>query len=346
MFFDFGFADYSIPLGILDWYEAQWWGISEIALRLPMVACGLATLVVFPLYVAPRLGGATSALFALLVAISPLLVVFSRMARPYAITLLLGWIAHGAFQRYHASTRGQTPAGLTYGAATALATWLHPIVALFVLAPMLWALAELRRVAPAERRARLSRLASLAIPTCGLIAVLVLPPLFAHPRSLAAKSGADMPGVDTLMGVWYAWLGTPSTAVVILCLGAGGVRRARRLARIARSAHRDARCRSDAGRGHADASDVQSECPDARALSPPVPSAAAARRGRRHRAGRPPRRRAADARSGAGWPRESWCCRSSRSRHSPRSRQCSATRMRKRCTPCITSIFARRGIPI
>ena len=45
MFFDFGFADYSIPLGILDWYVAHGWGISEIAMRLPMVACGLATLV-------------------------------------------------------------------------------------------------------------------------------------------------------------------------------------------------------------------------------------------------------------------------------------------------------------
>ena len=218
MFFDFGFADYSIPLGILDWYVAHGWGISEIAMRLPMVACGLATLVVFPLYVAPRLGPATAAVFALLVAISPLLVVFSRMARPYAITLLLAWIALGAFQRYHASTSGQTPAGLTYGAATTLAIWLHPVVAPFVLAPMIWALAELRRAAPGERRARLSRFASLAIPTCGSIAVLVLPPSFAHPHSLTAKSGTDMPGVDTLIGVWYAWLGTPSTVVVILCV--------------------------------------------------------------------------------------------------------------------------------
>ena len=105
MFFDFGFADYSIPLGILYWYEAHGWGLSEIGMRWPMLLCGLATLVVLPLYVAPRLGGATAAVFALLIAISPLLVVYSRMARPYAITLLFGWIAHGAFQRYHASTQ-------------------------------------------------------------------------------------------------------------------------------------------------------------------------------------------------------------------------------------------------
>ena len=100
MFFDFGYADYSIPLGILDWYQAQAWGVSELTLRWPMIACGLATLVVLPLYVAPRLGWPVASLFALLIAVSPLLVIFTRMARPYAITLLLGWLAHGAYHRF------------------------------------------------------------------------------------------------------------------------------------------------------------------------------------------------------------------------------------------------------
>jgi Dolichyl-phosphate-mannose-protein mannosyltransferase len=228
MFLDFGYADYSIPLGILDWYEAHWWGLSEFALRWPMVLCGLATLAVLPLYVAPRLGRTTAAVFALLVAISPLLVVYSRMARPYAITLLLGWIAHGAFQRYHASRGGETPAGLAYGAAAALATWLHPIVALFVLAPLLWALAQLRHAAPGERGARLLRLAKLAIPTISVIAALVLPPLLANPQSISGKSGVGIPDVETFIGAWHTWLGTPSTTVVVLCValaayGAPGV---------------------------------------------------------------------------------------------------------------------------
>lgn len=61
MFLDFGYADYSIPLGIFDWYQAQWWGVSELTLRWPMIACGLATLVVLPLHVARRLGAAPAA---------------------------------------------------------------------------------------------------------------------------------------------------------------------------------------------------------------------------------------------------------------------------------------------
>jgi len=236
MFLDFGWADYSIPLGILDWYVAHWFGLSEAAMRWPMLVCGLATLVVLPLYVAPRLGRTTAAVFALLIAISPLLVVYSRMARPYAITLLFGWVAHAAFQRYHAAVRGHAGAGFLYGATATWVIWLHPVSALFVLAPLLWALAQMRRVAPAERRARLIRLASLAIPTGLMIAALVLPPLLAHPESLAGKSGVNMPDVETLVGAWYAWLGTPSTVVVVLCIalaayGAPGVWRALPVAR-------------------------------------------------------------------------------------------------------------------
>jgi hypothetical protein len=218
MFFDFGYADYSIPLGILDWYQAQWWGVSELTLRWPMLACGLAALVVLPMYVLPRLGRPTAAVFALLLATSPLLVIFSRMARPYAITLLLGWIAHGAYQRYHHAERGRVGAGMTFAVAAALATWLHPVVGPFVVAPLLWGLAALRRTPRADRRVAFVRWLALAAATGALIGVFVLPPLLSHPMSLAAKGGLDLPDAQTLAGVWYAWLGTPSTAVVVACL--------------------------------------------------------------------------------------------------------------------------------
>ena len=171
-------------------------------------------------------------MFAVLLAISPLLVIYSRLARPYAITLLLGWIAHGAFVRYHASPRGQARAGLVYGTATTLALWLHPIVGPFVLAPLLWAALQLRQPAgAADRRQRLLRLACVALPTSLAIAVLLLPPMVAHPESLLGKSGVDAPNLGTLVGVWYAWLGTGYTSALVICLalaayGAGEIWRA------------------------------------------------------------------------------------------------------------------------
>ena len=237
MFLEFGHADYSIPLGMLDWLESRWFGLSETAMRWPMLACGLATLVMFPLYVAPRLGRATASVFALLLAISPLLDVYSRIARPYAITLLLGWVAHAQFQRFHAATRGGLRAGAAYAIAAATAIWLHVIVAPFVAAPFLWAFADLRHAAPAARRARFLRLAGLALVAGAMTAALMLPPLLAHPQALSVKAATDRPGLETLSGVWYAWLGTPSTAVVVLCvaLAAVGARAVWRAMPIART---------------------------------------------------------------------------------------------------------------
>ena len=237
MFLEFGHADYSIPLGMLDWLESRWFGLSETAMRWPMLACGLATLVVFPLYVAPRLGRATASVFALLLAISPLLDIYSRIARPYAITLLLGWVAHAQFQRFHAATRGGLRAGAAYAIAAATAIWLHVIVAPFVAAPFLWAFADLRHAAPAARRARFLRLAGLALVAGAMTAALMLPPLLAHPQALSVKAATDRPGLETLSGVWYAWLGTPSTAVVVLCvaLAAVGAREVWRAMPIART---------------------------------------------------------------------------------------------------------------
>jgi hypothetical protein len=214
---DFGYADYSIPLGLLYWAEMHGFGLSEAAMRWPMLLCGLATLVLFPLYVAPRLSRATALVFAALLAMSPLLVVYSRIARPYAITLLLGWAAHAAYQAFHRRGAHATAAGLAYAVSASLAIWLHPVAAPFVLAPLLWGLYAHVVIADDRFRA-LQRWLILAGTTAILTALFILPPLLAHPQSLTAKALTDRPTQATLEGVWFAWLGTPSLVAVILCV--------------------------------------------------------------------------------------------------------------------------------
>src|SRR5262252_9859104 len=186
MWLDFGHADYSIPLGLLYAVESSAFGLSESAMRWPMLACGLATLVLFPLYVAPRLGRATAAVFALLLALSPLLMIYSRMARPYAVTLFLAWGAHAAFHRFDDRPRNRVAAGAAYAVMATLAAWLHPIVVPFVAAPFLWAGYDVLRSAPGARADRAKRLAALAVTTAVPAGALLMPPLFAHPEALAA----------------------------------------------------------------------------------------------------------------------------------------------------------------
>jgi hypothetical protein len=218
MFVDFGYADYSIPLGILAWYEAHLFGLSELTLRMPMLVCGILTLVAFPSWVAPRLSRATAFVFAALLALSPLLILYSRLARPYAITLLLGWVAHAAFRRWHDAPQERGGAAATYALGATLATWLHPLAAPFVLAPLVAAAFAALRGPPEERRTALARVGLLALATGAMIAALILPPLVHNPQSIAGKSGAGGPGLGTLVGVWYEWLGTGSPIVVVLCL--------------------------------------------------------------------------------------------------------------------------------
>jgi hypothetical protein len=73
------------------------------------------------------------------------------------------------------------------------------------------------------RRTRFLRLAALALATALPMAALLLPPLIAHPEALTGKAGIDRPALDTLVGIWYAWLGTPSTIALLTCCAMAAV---------------------------------------------------------------------------------------------------------------------------
>jgi hypothetical protein len=217
IFLDFGHSDSSIPLTLLYFAEAHAFGLSELAMRWPMMLAGIATLVLFPWYVPRHVGRAEALLFATLLAISPILYFFSRMARPYALTLLLVYVAHVAFRRYmQAATPRRSDAAL-YAASATLAAWLHPVVVPFAIAPFVPAAWNWLR-AGGRRRLAFVRLAMLAIAAGVPMAALLLPPLLAHPESLSLKSGLDLPRADTLVGVWYSWFGTGSTTALALCV--------------------------------------------------------------------------------------------------------------------------------
>ncbi|MCC6867912.1 MAG: hypothetical protein IT522_03735 [Burkholderiales bacterium] len=230
MFLDFGYADYGIPLGLFYALLGRLTSLSEAALRLPMLVAGVATLVVLPALVVRRVGLATTTIFAWLLAISPLLIVYSRLARPYALVLLLVWCAVFALFRFAARDGRGLPLGGLIVVTSTLAVWLHLPAAGFVAGA--FAFAALRvggRTEPAARRVRW-RLAGLALVTAAIIAALVVPPLVAHPQAMVLKSGVDAPTGDTIVGLWFAWTGTGSAWVAGLAaiLATAGARPAMR----------------------------------------------------------------------------------------------------------------------
>jgi predicted membrane-bound mannosyltransferase len=144
--------------------------LSEWTVRLPVVISGLLLLAVAPVWAARRLGWGTAAVFAFLLAISPGLVFYSRIARSYAPIVLLGFGALAAFETWWRRPGDWRP-GAAYVILAALAAWFHLGAAPFVVSPFLFAAVDalVRR----DRRGFL-RLVALGVATVlALLAFLV-----------------------------------------------------------------------------------------------------------------------------------------------------------------------------
>lgn len=232
LFLSLGHADYSIPLGLWYWLEMRWFGLSEWAMRWPMLLAGVATLLLLPAWAEPRFPRRVTLVFAGLLAVSPLLLIYSHTARPYALTLLLTLLGLHAFYRAIAGDRRSGAWAATYVLCCALGTWLHAIVGPVLFAPLL--LEAGRRLA-GESTLAWRRLFLPGASAALLTAALVLPPLLVEPAGLALKAGEARAGWATAWGALHSWLGTPSSVVALVllafaALGLGPLLRQQRVA--------------------------------------------------------------------------------------------------------------------
>lgn len=226
----FGRADYSIPLTLYYRGLFDLGLLDEWSMRVPLLVAGLALLIVAPLLLRGWIGVRTRMLLAGLLAISPLHVHYSRTARPYALTCVLGFVAIVAFRRWW---RGEPHArgwAIAYALATIAAGWLHLISLAFTLMPFayygVFTLADL--ASPARRAAGwrgLWRLLGLGFATALPLAVLLVPPLVGDWNALAVKSAV---GAPTWHGIWRGVLmlyGTGSSPVglVLFAITAAGI---------------------------------------------------------------------------------------------------------------------------
>ena len=133
-----------IPQNAINWFWLHTVGWSEPLLYLPSILCAVAGLLLFPALVA-RLAGRTVALFfAWLLAISPCLVFYSRIVRPYSMVLFFGFLALAGLALW---TREGKPRWLAiYALSGFAAIYFHLYAALPVLAPLaaLFLLATMR----------------------------------------------------------------------------------------------------------------------------------------------------------------------------------------------------------
>ena len=82
-----------IPLNVYTWAVGATFGWSEMLLRLPLFVCGMLCVVVCPLLARGIIGTRQAAWLALLLAISPILIFYSRFSRPYSAVAFLGFVS-------------------------------------------------------------------------------------------------------------------------------------------------------------------------------------------------------------------------------------------------------------
>jgi hypothetical protein len=214
----FGLMDHSIPLALLYQAIADTTGLDEPRMRLPSLLAGLATVAAGSLWAWRRFGPPTGLAFAWLLAISPLLVIYSRAARPYALVVLLAllafWAAHAWWYRR------RNAALWVYAACAAVGTWLHPLFGPTLMSPLLFFALDgawkNRRPWPAA--ADLRRLVSGAVLTGLMTAMLVVPPLIADPSAILGKAGVGELPLHTLLALAQLLAGTGSWLALALFL--------------------------------------------------------------------------------------------------------------------------------
>jgi hypothetical protein len=148
--------------------------MTEMAFRLPVLLCGLAALLALPAGLEGRVSRGTILVFRWLLAISPALVLYSRIARSYMPMVLFAGGAVLAFEAWW-RTRSWRSGG-AYVLLGALAVWFHLGAGPIVAAPFLFATGE-----ALIRRDRLGKdlrdLLVLGLALIGAFALFLVPAL-------------------------------------------------------------------------------------------------------------------------------------------------------------------------
>jgi hypothetical protein len=226
----FGYADHSIPLALYYRFLLLHGGLTEWVMHLPMLVAGIVLLVVAPLLLRRETTLPVRATWVALLAISPLLVYHSKVARPYALTSLLVPLAIIAFRRWWLSDKSARGWSSTYVVAAFLAGWLHTITLAFTLLPFAYFGARCLLAARGDARhagTGLRRLFLLGLVTSIPLAAVLLPPLINDWGSLSAKAGVDSVTLESIYRTLLMLFGVsqPALLVVLVALTFLGIYR-------------------------------------------------------------------------------------------------------------------------
>ena len=213
IFADFGMADHCIPFTLLYEFLLNNFWISEFLMHLPSIAAGLLALLIVPLWLRRVIGKRAALVTAFLLSISPLHVFYSRMARPYALSMLLSFIAVMAFYSWWTQTG---KAWIVIYVITGVASVWCLLPALpFVAGPFLFAL--LHSASSRQLSRGIKRLVVPGISFLAGLLVLLLPPIISN-SNIREKAGRETVTLTSLIGSCELFAGTSHLWLVAIML--------------------------------------------------------------------------------------------------------------------------------
>lgn len=214
IFSHFGQADHSIPVALYYELISRTVGLSEMAMRLPFLFSGIVLTVWFPYLMRHWLGPGERLLTGALLAISPLLIFYSRFARPYALlallvntAIILAWLWWKNGRRRHAAG---------WSVCAVFAAWLNPLTLVLSFAPFAWfGIAGLHI---GWKKGNWQAFLALRLPltvTLLLVIALLYVPVSNDINALLTKGGQHFPTWNTLTGFFSLYSGSGSVSIVV-----------------------------------------------------------------------------------------------------------------------------------
>lgn len=208
-----------IPQNVYDYILLKTTGWSEILIRLPSVASGIAALAIFPVLVRRLFSRRITVIFTFLLGISPFLVFYSRVARPYSTVALFGFISIWAL--YQWITKGSKKYGIYYVISGILAIYFHLFAVIGVLVPLGYAFAaKLLEVTKSNKKKNPQATPKSTSMIIAGAAIVVISAILAVPGMVISRFSTllakDNITLKSLMGFASILSGTASPILMIL----------------------------------------------------------------------------------------------------------------------------------
>jgi len=222
VFTNHGLGANSIPMNIYRWCLLNTIGWSELSLRAPIIISGVLSLIVFPVFVAKMFNRRTTIISSFLFAMSPVLVFYSRMSRPYGIVVVLSFVSF--FSLLFWINSGKNRFAFLYIFTAVLSIYFHLYALVLVLTPLgiVFILKIIQRYSNHNQISVLimpnaTSLFGAGVTIFSLLCVLILP---AHIQNLwwLHRLGYDRMNFETILNYVSIISGTSNNILIVLFL--------------------------------------------------------------------------------------------------------------------------------